>query len=99
MNRSKATEHRVLVLEEVATAPEGATIKSTTSALSNETFPYHSVWNMVWQLRKEGLLGMGEEGYLHLTEFGLRYLQQTDFTRALPEFAERPKARKPRRKE
>jgi hypothetical protein len=97
MKSAKATEHRVLVLEEVATAPEGATIKSTTAALTNDLFPYHSVWNMIWQLRKEGLLGMGAEGYLHLTEFGLRYLQQTDFSRALPEFTPRPKARKPRK--
>ena len=94
MNKSKATEHRVLVLEEVATAPEGATIKSTTTALSNEAFPYHSVWNMIWQLRKEGLLGMGEEGYLHLTEFGMTYLYTQDFSRKLPEFAERSKARR-----
>jgi hypothetical protein len=98
MNKRKATEHRALVLEEIATAPEGATIKSVCTALTNEAFPYHSVWTMVWQLRKEGLVGMGSEGYLHLTEFGVAYLYQTDFTRKLAEFTERPKARKPRKR-
>jgi hypothetical protein len=84
----------VLVLEEVATAPDGATIASTCKALANDTFPAKSIGTMVWQLRKEGLLGMSDGGFLFLTEFGMTYLRTNDFTRAVPEYAERPKARR-----
>lgn len=93
----RATEHRLLVMEAVATCPEQCSLETIKKDCSSADFPSHSVVVMVWQLCREGLLGRSEESYYFLTEFGLAYLYAADFTRGLPEYAPRPKARRKRK--
>lgn len=96
-NRRKATEHRALVLESVATAPGGATSASVQRDCVGHDFNKHAVAVMLWQLRREGLVGRDDEDKYFLTTTGLERIQYGDFTRSVPEFAERPKARKVRK--
>ncbi len=97
--RRSATDHRALVLESVATSPRAtldAIRADCTAALPS--FTEKKVDAMVWWLRRVGLINRGEDGVHVLTKTGLEWLTSGRFDRALPEYAERPGARKPRGK-
>lgn len=93
-NRRKATEHRALVLESVATAPGGATADSVCKDCVGHAFNRHAVYAMLWQLRREGLVGRDDKDTYFLITAGLERIQYGDFTRSLPEYAPRPRARR-----
>ena len=93
-NRRKATEHRALVLESVATAPGGATMESVQKDCVGHAFNKHAVYAMLWQLCREGLVGRNSDNTYFLTTAGLDRIQYGDFTQKVPEYAPRPKARK-----
>ena len=98
MNRHfrRATEHRTLVLESVATSPSNPTTNEIANDCEGPDFSRNNVSTMVSTLRREGLLGVNDDGRHFLTQLGLDWLQRARFDRALPEFAERPRSRKPR---
>lgn len=95
-----ATEHRAIVLESVATAPEEAThdaiVKDSASIGWTDR---KQIVTMVNQLVREGLVGRNTSGGFFLTVAGLEALQSGTFNRKLPEFAERPKGRRRKPKE
>jgi hypothetical protein len=89
-----ATDHRALVLESVATAPRGATRPSVIEDCVGEGFTRSMVLVMLWQLKREGLVGESDE-VLFLTRAGFDWLTQGRFDRPLPEPGHpRPGARK-----
>lgn len=97
-----ATDYRAGMLEAVATTPNpGAT---TTSILHDvlAMYPEYKEENarkMIWQLRKEGLIGRGNDSvpddieHFFITQAGLRYLTNTGFGRLPPSEHIRPGAR------
>ena len=93
-----ATDHRALVLEAVATCPQQATTAQILHDCQGESFKPLIVAKMIYQLRREGLLGRqdGSDAYF-LTLAGLEWLTQGRFDRALPCYAERPKSRRKRK--
>ena len=94
-----ATDHRALVLEAVATCPQQATTAQILRDCQGENFKPSAVKVMVYQLRHEGLLGRHEDSDVHfLTLAGLDWLTRGHFDRALPCYAERPKARSKRKR-
>lgn len=103
MNRGSrtATEHRAIVLESVATSPKEATRDTIVKdAASIGWTDRKQIVTMIHQLRREGLIGLkeGERNAFFLTTGGLEALQHGAFDRKLPEFAERPKARRKKEK-
>lgn len=96
MARKRATDHRALVLESVATNPKGASERLIVADCADPAFPVEAVKSMIWQLRKEGLIARDEAGTgHHITKAGLDYLAQAAFDRGLPPLgAPRLKARK-----
>ena len=91
--RKWATDHRAVVLEEVATHPGVATDRSIIKACSTDNFPTQAVGSMIWILRKEGLIARGDDGGNFITRAGLDWLTTGRFDRALPAPHERPNAR------
>lgn len=98
--KGRATDHRALVLESVATAPAAATLSTIVADVQPvaPAFTKHKVASMVWWLRREGLIGDREGGGYFITEAGLSYLTSGRFDRAVPVDHVRPGARKPRKK-
>ncbi len=85
-----------MVLESIATSPT-ATIANIRTDCVGHAFSQHAVDAMVWQIRREGLVGRSDTDTYFITQAGLSYMQSTDFTRELPEYAPRPKARRPKK--
>lgn len=71
----RATDHRALVLEVIATTPEIAT---------RAEFNINSISAMVSSLKHEGLIAVREDGTLFVTPLGLEWLNKAAFDRALP---------------
>lgn len=101
----RATEHRALVLEAVATSPHPATLASIVRdcTLVDKDFKPGPIKSMTDWLWREGLLAksypMGRElPHFTITTEGLMWLTQGRFDIKVMEYAPRPKARK-RRKE
>lgn len=92
-HRKLATEHRALVLESVATSPN-ATKQAIFADCVSHSFTKDAADVMIWQLRRIGLIGRSDSDTYFITKAGLDYLQSADFTRIVPEFAPRPKARR-----
>lgn len=94
----RATDHRALVLEVVATTPSAATRDAVQrEVLANkidEAFAANQISAMVSTLLKEGLIGRRDDGTLFVTQVGFEWLRSADFTRALPP----PGAPRPSRK-
>jgi ribosomal protein S19E (S16A) len=84
------------VLESVATSPEGGHAVDVLRDCVAEDFPPKVVKVMLDQLRREGLVQRLEDGQHRLTEFGVRWLREAAFDKALPTYAERPRARRKR---
>lgn len=93
----RATDHRAIVLEEIATAPYVATRdavqKQVAKAAGYQEFHANAVSAMVSELLRIGLVGMKEDKTLFLTTSGLEWITKGDFTRPLPGFIERPRRR------
>ncbi len=96
MTRKLATDHRALVLESVATSPFSPSIETIVKDCVGAEFTRKMIRAMVWQLRREGLIGLQSSGTSHfITKAGLEYLTGGRFDRALPERGTpRPKARR-----
>jgi hypothetical protein len=95
----RATDHRAIVLEAVATCPTDASMDAIVRDAIGPDFIRKNVQTMVYQLRKEGLLGLKEDGRTHyITELGLEWLTYGRFDQALPGFHERPASRKSRKR-
>lgn len=93
--KRRATDHRALVLEAVATAPFRPSIESIIRDCVGPDFTRAVVKSMVWQLRREGLIGLDTSGTSHfITKAGLDYLTDGRFDRALPQ----PGTPRPRRR-
>lgn len=86
----RATDHRAAVLESVATNPKGTTILHIVQDCEADGFPAELVKKHVWQLKKEGLIGIREStdgtdpGHF-ITRVGLDYLTFGRFDLPLPE--------------
>lgn len=92
----RATDHRAIVLEEIATAPYVATRDAVQAAVAKagyREFHANAVSAMVSELLRIGLIGMKEDRTLFLTQSGLEWITKGDFTRPLPGFIERPARR------
>lgn len=82
----RATDHRALVLEVVATTPVVATreaVQSEVAGLSND-FHRDAISAMVSTLLRDGLLGRRDDGTLFVTAIGMDWLTHGEFDRALP---------------
>lgn len=94
----RATDHRALVLEVVATIPSAATRdavqKEVLANKTDERFGANQISAMVSTLLKEGLIGRRDDGTLFVTATGFEWLRGADFTRALPAPHEKPSRRK-----
>src|SRR3954465_2359783 len=97
----RATDHRALVLEVVATTPSAATRKAIEAEVlanrTDERFGHNQIAAMVSSLLRFGLIGRREGSTLLVTTLGLEWLQAADFTRELPAPHTKPK-RQPRKK-
>lgn len=93
--RPRASDHRALALEEVATSPTEPSINKVCSSLASSEFASDLVYKMVYQLLQEGLIGRREDGELFITQTGLDYLTHARFDLPIPEPRRpRPGARK-----
>lgn len=97
MKYNRATDHRALVLEAVATSPAGAPRAEIFRECIGPDFTRHQVCVMLCHLRREGLVGATGDGGHFITREGLDQLVNGHFDRAVPEFAPRPNGRKPRK--
>ena len=96
--KRRATDHRALVLESVATNPSGASKKDIVSDCEAPDFTPPMIDSMIWQLRKEGLIGRDDKNGHFITQAGLNYLRIAAFDLQPPPMGlPRPKARKPRK--
>lgn len=93
MRYRRATDHRALVLESIATAPS-ATRETVVADCVSDEFTRQMVLTMLNQMKREGLAQENVEKIFSLTTAGLDYLTLARFDRALPAPHERPKARK-----
>lgn len=91
----RATDHRALVLESVATSPTPATLDSIAADChgADPSYTRKLVAAMVWWLVRVGLLGRTGDSYF-LTKAGLEWLTTGRFDRALPAPHTRPGARR-----
>lgn len=83
----RATDHRAVVLEEIATAPYAATrdaVQAQVAKAGYKEFHKDAISAMVSELLRIGLVGRKEDGTLFLTTAGLEWLTHGDFTRPLP---------------
>lgn len=94
--RMHATDHRVAVLEAVATTITGKRDQVIDDAVSvSPSLSKDNAGTMLWQLRHEGLVGVNDEHSYFLTKTGLDWLTHGRFDRELPKFSHRqPKTRK-----
>lgn len=96
--KRRATDHRALVLEVVATTPVAATrdaVQKEVAIMSpRDEFNVNAISAMVSTLLREGLIGRRDDGTLFVTQRGFEWLREGDFTRALPAKHERPGRRK-----
>lgn len=98
----RATDHRALVLEVVATIPEAA----TRDAIQHEAFRYRTddrfgmnqISAMVSHLLRQGLIARREDATLFITGLGLDWLKNAMFDRSLPEPHTRPGRRRSNQK-
>lgn len=96
--RSRATDHRGVVLEAIASSPWHPARPEVLKDCVGPDFSAKNVGTMINQLGREGLVQRTATGQYFLTQAGYAYLQQAAFDRALGEFTERPGGRKPRKK-
>lgn len=80
----KATDHRAVVLESVATCPEACTMDHIVRDSTGPDFIPRNILTMVYQLAKEGLLARREDRSFFITTLGLAWLTHGCFDRALP---------------
>lgn len=92
----RATDHRAIVLESVATSPSNPTGAEIAKDCVGPDFTRKNVLTMISTLRREGLIAMNEDGRHYVTQAGLDCLAHWRFDRELPTFAERPASRKRR---
>ena len=94
----RATDHRALVLEVVATTPNAATREAVTKEVeanrTDDRFRYNQIAAMISHLLQEGLIGRREDGTLFVTAPGFEWLRDGDFTRQLPAPHTKPKRSK-----
>lgn len=84
--RPRASDHRAVVLEEIATSPVEPSMQEVTSTLAKPDFTQEMVYKMVYQLLREGLIGRREgQASLFITEGGLDYLTNARFDLPLQE--------------
>jgi predicted transcriptional regulator len=94
----RATDHRALVLEVIATIPTAATraaVQKEVASMSDlSEFNVNAISAMVSTLMREGLIGRKEDGTLFVTIVGLDWLSFGRFDRALPAPHTRPGRKK-----
>lgn len=94
----RATDHRALVLEVVATIPSSATRQAvqreTLKERTDGSFGANQISAMVSTLLRDGLIGRRDDATLFVTAMGFEWMRSADFTRALPAPHERPSRRK-----
>lgn len=90
----RATDHRALILEVVATIPISATRAAVQEEALREAkgsgFHVNAISAMVSHLLSQGLLGTRDDATLFVTLYGMEWLTNADFTRALPAEHSRP---------
>lgn len=95
--RRRASDHRALVLEAVATSPESPSEAQIVADCNGPDFDRPKILSMVRLLRMEGLIGLSSPSGGHfITVVGLNYLTTARFDRGLPAPHTRP-GRKRRR--
>lgn len=94
----RATDHRAIVLEVVATIPTTATRDAVQAEVARENrqsdFNKDAISAMVSTLRKEGLIGVRDDGTLFVTELGFTWLRTAAFDLPLPGPYTKPGRRK-----
>lgn len=94
----RATDHRALVLEVVATIPVAATRAAVQEEILREakgtSFHVNAISAMVSHLLSQGLLGTRDDSTLFVTLYGMEWLAGGDFTRSLPREHTKPKRKK-----
>jgi hypothetical protein len=84
----RATDHRALVLEVVATIPQAASREAVQKEVlvnrTDDRFDHNQISAMVSRLLTEGLIGRRDDGTLFVTALGFEWLRKADFTRELP---------------
>lgn len=101
----RATDHRAIVLEVVATIPVAATrdavqkeVEAEATKMAYSGFHKNAVSAMVSELLREGLIGRKEDGTLFVTSLGLDWMVNASFDRALPSPHTKPKRKKQSKK-
>ena len=95
-----ATDHHAAVLESVGTS---LTPPSTTQVVKDSIsialdLNRKNAQTMLSTLRREGLIGMNDNGGHFLTSTGFDYLTNELFDKPLPTYAERPGSRRHNKK-
>lgn len=83
-NLHRATDHRAIVLEEVATSPEAPTSREILKRCIAHDFTKEALRRMVSRLRQDGLIGLNDTRGHFITKAGLDYLTYARFDKALP---------------
>jgi hypothetical protein len=86
------------VLESVATHPGQCTHEAVVADCLKPDFKRDSILTMLWQLKREGLIGVTDHGHHFLTQAGFNWLTEGKFDRCLPAPHTRPKGRKARKR-
>lgn len=95
MAKYRATDHRAVVLESVATSPVAATSDSVVKDAASVGWSHRQqILTMLNQLSREGLIGRNEQGGWFITGAGLAYLTVGRFDLPVQGFIPRPKSRK-----
>lgn len=98
MMQRRATDHRAIVLEVIATTPEVATRAAVQAEVARNTardeFSINAISAMVSELRRQGMIAVREDATLFVTPLGLEYLSKAAFDRALPEPYKKPGRKK-----
>lgn len=98
-HRRRATDHRALVLEVVATTPDKATRDAVQREVlrcrTDDRFGVNQISAMVSTLLREGLLGRRDDDSLFVTSVGLDWLHHATFDLPLPKPYTKTSRRKP----
>ena len=93
----RASDHRACVLEAVATSPQRPSAAQIIDEVLRAcpSFRNRNVASaMVSTLRREGLIGMGDDGGYFVTKAGLVWLTEGTFDRLLPAEYTKPKRKR-----
>lgn len=98
-HRRRATDHRRVVLESVATHPAIPFTSDIIADCQGPDYTPHMIESMIWQLGHEGLIEMRTDlGGYRITQLGLDWLTNGRFDQAIPKPHKRPGTRRRRRR-